>query len=162
MWEIKRIFCWPMNTVCAQKWHCDCVIVIVIIIIIIGNGDQFSESHSIIWKGQSKSNEFYKREHELYPSVQGSTVINRNSFRIWRIHLHNPEAMVRTAQSNYLLTASCVHNQHIITNMGRAHWHRQSAFVGITSFNPFQPHCGCFDHFTEAETEIICYRASKW
>lgn len=98
------------HSVCSEMALC---FVVVVVIIIIGGGDQFSESHSIIWKGQSKSNEFYKREQELYPSVQGSRVTNRSSFRIWRIHLHNPEAMVRTAQSNYLLTASSVY----ITNI---------------------------------------------
>lgn len=73
------------------------IVIIVVLIIIIGSGDQFPKSHTIIWKRQSKANQFYKGEQELYSSVQRPRVANKSSFRICRIHLHSPEELVKTA-----------------------------------------------------------------
>lgn len=52
------------------------VIVITVVAVVAGSGDPCPELHTIIWKGEGKANEFYKRKQELYPSVQGSRVTN--------------------------------------------------------------------------------------
>ena len=72
-------------------------VIVIIVLLIIGSGDQFPKSHTIVWKGRGKANQFYKGEQELYPSVHRPRVINRSSFRICRIHLHSPEETVKTA-----------------------------------------------------------------
>lgn len=50
---------------------------VVVVVVLVGisssssSGDQFPESHTIIWKGQRKANEFYKGEQEFLPTCPG-------------------------------------------------------------------------------------------
>lgn len=53
---------------------------VVVVVVVLGgisssssssSSDQFPESHTIIWKGQRKANEFYKGEQEFLPTCPG-------------------------------------------------------------------------------------------
>lgn len=134
-----------------------------------GSRDQFPESHTIIWKGQGKANSI-KVSKNFYPSVQGSRVTNRSSFRICRIHcnhLHHPEEMVKIAQRQpqpkqlFAENTICLRNpQIIIINMGGvAHNDIFGVFLFASSHLIKTPPnfkvAFFFNHFTDEENEVV-------
>lgn len=50
----ESIFANLEHSVCSET------AAVTVVVIIIGSGDQIPESHTILWRGQGKANEFYK------------------------------------------------------------------------------------------------------